>query len=311
MAQLPLNALRAFEAAARLGSFNAAAEALFVTQSAISHQIRHLEEWLGAPLFSRGGRRPRILPHGEVLARSLDLSFSEIAAACQRAGESQGPQTLVIAAIPSVAICWLIPRLKAFRAQHPDIEIRVIYAMHGREVDFRDVHLAFVFADGMPAKPGLTAMPFLPGASVPVCSPALADGLGGQLPSAAAILASGLLHDTDATGWQVWLHKAQADVPAQLPGPVFEDFNLLRAAALSGQGIALCPVAMIRDDLDTGRLVQLSSISVLEQFNYYLVSGNPAEPSIRIAMQAFTDWVLASRNRPDAGPRLIEMGNPA
>ncbi len=74
----------------------------------------------------------------------------------------------------------------------------------------------------------------------------------------------------------------------------------MRAAALSGQGIALCPVAMIRDDLDMGRLVQLSHISVLERFNYYLVSGNPAEPSIRTAMQAFMDWVFTARNLPNA-----------
>ena len=296
MAQLPLNALRAFEAAARLGSFNAAAEALFVTQSAISHQIRHLEDWLGAPLFDRRAGRPRLLPHGEVLARTLGLSLSEIATACARAQSSHAPQPLVIAAIPSVAICWLIPRLSAFRVRYPDIEIKLIYAMHGRDIDFRDVHLGFVFADIAPAKTGVTAVNFLPGASVPVCSPVLVAGLGGQVPSATSILAAGLLHDTDATGWQAWLHKAAADVPSQLPGPVFEDFNLLRAAALSGQGIALCPVAMIHDDLATGRLVQLSSISVLERFNYYLVSGNSAEPAIRTAMQAFIDWVFTARN---------------
>ncbi len=298
MAQLPLNALRVFEAVARLGSFIAAADALFVTQSAVSHQIRHLEDWLGAPLFDRRAGRPRLLPHGEDLARTLGLSLSEIAVACERARESPAPQPLVIAAIPSVAICWLIPRLSAFRARFPDIEIRVIYAMHGRDIDFRDVHLAFVFADSTPTKTGVTARPFLPGASVPVCSPALVAGLGGQVLSGATILAAGLLHDTDATGWQAWLHKAAADVPSQLPGPVFEDFNLLRAAALSGQGIALCPVAMIHDDLSTGRLIQLSSITVLDQFNYYLVSGNPAEPSIRTAMEAFMDWVFTARNLP-------------
>ncbi len=303
LAQLPLNALRAFEAAARLGSFNAAAEALFVTQSAISHQIRHLEDWLGAPLFDRRAGRPRLLPRGEVLARTLGLSLAEIAKACERAKESHAPQPLVIAAIPSVAICWLIPRLSAFRALYPGIEIRVIYAMHGRDIDFRNVHLAFVFADSTPAKTGVTATPFLSGTSVPVCSPALIAGFGGQVPSAAAILAAGLLHDTDATGWQTWLHKAAADVPSQLPGPVFEDFNLLRAAALSGQGVALCPIAMIHDDLDTGRLIQLSPISVLEQFNYYLVSAIPAEPSIRTALDAFMAWVSVARNHQGAtGP---------
>lgn len=140
----PLNALRAFEAVARLGSFRAAAEALFVTQSAISHQIRNVEDWLGKPLFEREGNRTRLLPHGADLARSLAGSLAEIEAACNRARNTG--QALVIAAIPSVAMCWLIPRLSRFRTAHPEIEVRIVYAMHGREINFHDVHLAFVFA---------------------------------------------------------------------------------------------------------------------------------------------------------------------
>lgn len=296
MAQIPLTALRAFEAVARLGSFNAAAETLFVTQSAISHQVRHLEEWLGAPLFDRSAGRPRLLPHGATLARTLALSFSEIEAACQRAQIRSGPQPLVIAAIPSVAICWLIPRLSGFRAAHPDIEIRVIYAMHGRDIDFRVVNLAFVFAEGLPDRPGVAAEPFLPGASVAVCSPGLIAGMGGSLPAPERLLDSGLLHDTDRTGWQAWLHRAGVAVPSQLSGPVFEDFNLLRAAALSGQGVALCPIAMIREDLEEARLVQLSPLTVLERFGYFLLSGPASDPAIAAASEAFRAWAFAARS---------------
>lgn len=313
MSHLPLNALRVFEAVARTGSFRRAAEALFVTQSAVSHQIRHLEDWLGTPLFDREGSRPRLLPHGEELARALSLGLSEIENACQRArSHRDGP--LVIAAIPSVAVCWLIPRLSGFRALHPEIKIRVIYAMHGRDIDFRDAHLAFVFAAGMPERPGIRAEAFLPGVSVPVCSPLALGRLGKAEAGVEDILALGLLHDTDSSGWRSWLQRAGHAAPAQSGGPVFEDFNLLRAAVLAGQGVALCPVAMIRADLDSGRLVQLSERTVLEEFGYYLLSGPAAGMAMAREARAFRDWAFAARDDapkpPAARPQAIARKPP-
>lgn len=302
MSTLPsLNALRAFEAVVRTGSFRAAAEALFVTQSAISHQIRQLEEYFGTPLFAREGNRPRPLPHAEELARTLSLSFAEITAACQRVKDRRISQPLVIAAIPSVAVCWLIPRLARFREAHPQIEIRIIYAMHGRDIDFHDVHLAFVFAKGMPALPGIKAETFLPGVSVPVCSSPLAARLG-QGGRASAIATLGLLHDTDLSGWQAWFARAGAGDQPPPAGPVFEDFNLLRAAALSGQGVALCPEAMIRDDLDAGHLVCLSQTGVLEEFGYYLLWGPVTVGSMQSSAKTFRDWVFVERDGADQPP---------
>lgn len=300
----PLTALRAFEAVVRTGSFKAAADQLFVTQSAVSHQVRHLEDWFGTPLFTRDGHRPKPLPFAEELAQSLSLSFGQIAAACQRARAVNTRQPLVIAAIPSVAICWLIPRLAGFRAACPDIDVRIVYAMHGRDIDFRDVHLAFVFARGGAALPGARIEPFLPGHSVPVCSPALAariNGAGidgaGDLPS--AIGALGLLHDTDHGGWRAWFDRAKAAAPPPAAGPIFEDFNLLRAAALSGQGVALCPLAMIRADLDANRLVRLSDVTVLEDTAYYLLWGPLVAGPMRDAARAFRDWAFAERSLQD------------
>ncbi|RJL16361.1 LysR family transcriptional regulator [Paracoccus siganidrum] len=297
MSQPPLNALRVFEAAARLGSFAAAAEALFVTQSAVSHQIRHLEDWLGAPLFDRSGRRPRLLPRGEALARDLTLALGGIDAACRRARDSAAANELVVAAIPSVAVCWLIPRLPGFRALHPDIALRVIYAHHGHAVDFGDVDLAFVFSDSPPRGPGFRAQGFLSGISVPVCSPRLLPDAADLPPAPADLPAMGLLHDADTAGWQLWLQRAGLPVPADLPGPVFQDFNLLRAAALSGQGVAICSLAMIATDLAEGALVRLSDIAVLEEFDYYLtISDAPVADEARLAARAaFIDWVLAER----------------
>lgn len=303
MPHLPLNALRAFEAVARTGSFRQAAEALFVTQSAVSHQIRHLEDWLGAPLFDREGRRPRLLPHAEELARSLALSLSEVESACQRARRHRASQPLVIAAIPSVAVCWLIPRLSDFRDRFPDIEMRLMYAMHGRDIDFRDVHLAFVFASELPARPGVEAEPFLPGASAPVCSPSLLDRLESPAPGVEEILSLGLLHDTDFSGWRGWLLRAGHAAPPKAGGPVFEDFNLLRAAALAGQGVALCPIAMIRSDLEAGHLVQLSTQTVLDEFGYFLLSGPMAGTVMAREARAFRDWAFAARGVGQNGDR--------
>ncbi len=296
---LPLNALRAFEAVVRTGSFTAAAEQLFVTQSAISHQIKHLEEWFGTPLFARVGNRPKPLPFAEELAQSLSLSFGQIASSCQRARDSNTRQPLVIAAIPSIAICWLIPRLADFRAAHPAIDIRIVYAMHGRDIDFRDVHLAFVFARGGGALPGARIEPFLPGHSVPVCSPALASRLAANTPAPEAILSLGLLHDTDFSGWQEWFDRAGAAVQSPASGPIFEDFNLLRAAALSGQGVALCPLAMIRADLEAQRLVRLSDVMVLEDTGYYLLWGPLGSAPMLDQARAFRDWAFAERSLQD------------
>lgn len=294
----PLNALRAFEAVARLGSFRAAAEALFVTQSAVSHQIRNVEEWLGKPLFEREGNRTRLLPHGADLARSLAGSLTEIEAACNRARNIS--QALVIAAIPSVAMCWLIPRLSRFRATHPEIEIRIVYAMHGREINFHNVHLAFVFAKEVPSGPMIEAHFFLAGQSVPVCSPSALARLGRNPETISDYHTLGLLHDGTPTGWATWLSEldSAATSPAQAltqDGATFEDFNLLRAAALSGQGVALCPQAMIQPDLKSGGLVQVSQRVQDDGFNYYLLSSSTAVPPVTQQTQVFRNWALSER----------------
>ena len=302
----PLNALRAFEAAARLGSFKAAADALCVTQSAISHQIRHVEDWLGKPLFAREGNRNRLLDEGAELARSLSIALSEIDSACRRARAAPVSQTLVIAAIPSVAMCWLIPRLSRFRARHPGIEFRIVYAMHGHDIDFDVVHMAFVFAPEAPRIPGIASEYFLGGESVPVCAPSLVQRLGPGPRTAGQLLGLGLLHDGETAGWRTWLQDMGEEAGDAIPGATFEDFNLLRAAALSGQGVALCPLAMVQPDLRSGSLVQLSDHAITYGSDYYLLSALAAPPSLARQVRIFRDWAMAERGDPPlataAGP---------
>lgn len=293
MVQAPLNALRVFEAVARHGSFGRAADELCVTQSAVSHQIRHLEEWLGGPLFDREGNRPRLRPHGEDLGRALALALADIDAACRHARKAVGPPALTVAVIPSVAICWLIPRLADFQAQSPGTELRILYAIHGKDSDFRDADVAVVFSEGEPEVPGTTATRFLPGASAPVCSRGFAQAHV-PLDTPEAMLNAGLLHDTDRSGWQAWLANAGCPENTVLAGPVFQDFNLLRAAALAGQGVAICPPAIIRDDLAAGRLVQLSQRTVMDGHAYYVLRRITGGSAIDATQAAFCDWLLAT-----------------
>lgn len=310
MALAPLNALRAFEAVARLGSFKAAADALFVTQSAVSHQVRNLEQWVGRPLFEREGNQNRLLPHGADLARSLSVSLTEIDAACRRARAGRESQVLVIAAIPSVAMCWLIPRLSRFRAEHPEIEFRIVYAMHGRDIDFDAVHLAFVFAPEAPRIPGVTSAFFLSGESAPVCSPALLQQPGRDAAplTPGALVGLGLLHDGGTEGWRTWIEEMGEDAGDTIPGATFEDFNLLRAAALSGQGVALCPLAMVQPDLQTGNLVQLSEHTVSYGSDYYILSRATTSAALAAQTQVFLDWARAERGRPLTRPEPFAPG---
>lgn len=289
MSYLPLGALRVFESVARHGGFSRAAEALCVTQSAVSHQVRGLEDWLGAPLFERHGNRATLLPHGAELAAALGRSLGEIDAACRRARRAGGPPVLTVAAIPSIAICWLIPRLGAFRALAPEIGTRLVYAIHNQPLDFRDLDIAVVYAERTPAPPGMIVTRFLPGLTGPVAAPPLARAGGVE-----EMLAGGVLHDTDTGGWRAFLDAAGAPETPVPPGPVFEDFNLLRAAALAGQGAALCPLAIVAEDIAEGRLARLSEVTIRAEHGYYVIT--PAEPEARRAeaIAAFRDWLLAT-----------------
>lgn len=292
MRDLPLKALRVFETVARRGSFKDAADELCVSQSAVSHQIKHLEDWLGRPLFDRSGHRPQPMEHAQVLSNALQQSLHDIDAACQVArGRPDSYASLVIASIPSVAICWLIPRLSSFQSRHPDIATRIVYAFHGQDIDFTEVDMAFVFANAQPALPSHQVHFFQPGISVPVCNPSLYKTLNLEK-LAESITHAGLLHDANIDGWTDWLKRTELDSIPTVTGPVFEDFNLLRAAALSGQGVALCPLALIGTDLLSNRLIQVSDIAVNQNYNYYLINSSVQDSEKIAARTCFVDWIF-------------------
>lgn len=288
--QIPFKALKTFEAVVRNGSFSRAADELHVTQSAVSHQVAALETWLGRSLFDRSGSRPRTLADADRLAATLASAFADIEEACRRAGNPETAPGLNVAVIPSVATCWLIPRLATFKANSPEIRLHVMYAIHGQPLNFSEADLAIIFASGAPDIPGAVATKLLSGASSPVCSQSYLN-TNGPLRTPARIAAAELLHDTGLSGWAKWLATATGKETHVADGPVFEDFNLLRAATLAGQGVALCPLAIIEDDLVTDRLVRLSDIKVGETSAYYLVEPK-RHGSSEAAVTAFRQWLL-------------------
>ena len=287
----PLNALKCFEAAARSGSFSKAAEELHVTQSAVSHQIRQLEEWFGFQLFERLGRHTAPTPRAVELARSLADAFGIVATACRRASQAEGKPLLVIASIPSIATIWLIPRLPRFLHQHPEINVSLTYAFHGSAVDFGVTDLAILYGRGN--WENTRATKFLGGESVAVCNAGFLEK-NGPFPEPRDLLNVGLLHDTDQTGWQTWFRAAGLAHTDPQPGPTFEDFNLLRSAALAGSGVALCPAPLIADDFASGRLVQLFPTSIAEDRAYYIVEPASAPMGNASSANAFKEWLLES-----------------
>lgn len=298
MINLPLNALRVFEAAARLDSFSAAAQELCVTQSAVSHQIKHLESWLGVRLFARQGHSAELLPAGQDLAKTLTGSLGSISQACERVKTSGTNQPLVIAAIPSIATIWLVPRLESFRRKHPDIDVRIEYALHGRSINFNDVDFAFTYSDSEPVETNAKASVYLSGKACPVCRPA-PDVVSDDKESVPETIKElGILHDTDTSAWQSWFHRARLPEPPLDTFPVFHDFNLLRAAALAGQGIALCPETIVQQDIESGRLVRLSDVTVQEEFNYYLTRSTVRRSSQDPVPDHFEKWVYSLRETP-------------
>lgn len=287
----PLNALKCFEAAARSGSFSKAADELHVTQSAVSHQIRQLEDWFGFSLFDRLGRQTTPTPKAAELARSLADAFGIIATACRRALQADGKPPLAIACIPSIATIWLIPRLPRFLRDHPDIAVSLTYAFHGSPVDFGVTDIAILYGRG--DWDNVRATKFLSGDSVAVCGPSYLDKHG-PFPAPADLLNAQLLHDTDRSGWQTWFRAAGLAHTEPQPGPIFEDFNLLRSAALAGSGVAICPASLMADDFAAGRLVQLFPTTIAEDRSYYLVEPASAPVGEGTAAAIFKDWLLAS-----------------
>jgi len=284
----PLNALRAFEAGARHLSFTRAAEELFVTQAAVSHQVKALEEYLGVALFRRLTRRLVLTEPGRVLLPVVGDAFDRIAGTAERLRSDDEERGLTVSLTPSFGARWLGRRLGRFWAQHPDIDLKLHHS--NRLTDFRREEVDVVVRWGCGNWPGLEAEFLMRAGFTPVCSPALLEGPH-PLRQPADLLHHTLLHEDDYEDWTQWLLAARAEGVDARRGPVIDDPSTLDRATLEGQGVALGRTALIREHLAAGRLVRPFSLDLETDHAYYLVY--PQQALIRPKVKAFRDFILA------------------
>lgn len=283
----PLNALRAFEAAARHLSFTKAAEELFVTQAAVSHQIKALEDWLGAPLFLRQNRNLCLTEAGLAYLPSVRLAFDGLADATERLFRQDDGGALTVSTMPSLAAKWLVMRLGRFQERHPDIDVRL--QTSSALVDFatQDVDVGIRF--GVGHWPGLRAERLMDEEIFPVCSPGL---IRRDRPLACPqdLRHYPLLHDDYIINWRLWLDAAGVTGVDTSRGAVFNDSALMLQAATAGRGVALARHVLAADDLAAGRLVRLFDVALPGDFAYYVVA--PPHYFQRPKVRAFRDWLF-------------------
>ena len=284
----PLNALRAFEAAARHLSFTRAAEELNVTQAAVSHQVKALEEHLGRKLFRRLNRALLLTEEGQVCLGTAREAFDRIAATAERLRASDARGTLTVSLLPSFAAKWLVPRLGRFRLAHPDIDVRV--APDERLVDFArdDVDLGIRYGDGR--YPGLYTVRLLEEEVFPVCSPNL-ETEDHPIRAPADLARHTLLHDEGHDGWRTWLLAAGLPDIDPTRGPIFTDSSNLVQAAVEGQGVALARGALAAADLAAERLTRPFALSLHAAYAYYIVCPKATAETPKV--KAFSTWLLA------------------
>lgn len=289
MRLLPLNALRAFEAAARHESFSRAGDELHVTHAAISHQIRNLEDWFGGLLFQRQARGVRLTKAGQTLFAGASSLFVDLASLCKMVETATRRPSLVVGCIPSIASRWLVPKLADFSARHPAIDIKVLYAQASD--DFATAGLDVLIGLTKAESEEAFSTRLFSRASRPVCAPRFLEN-NGPLDSPSQIAAAALLHDESRTAWSQWCKRAGQKRAAPLAGPVFQDFNLLATAVIAGHGVALCPIEVFREEIARGDLMVLSDIEINADKGYYITHGAAPGPTVK----HFVAWFIAALN---------------
>ena len=294
MAHLPsLSALRAFEAAARHLSFTRAAEELHVTQAAISHQVKALEDELGCTLFLRLSRRVALTEEGRLLAAAATEAFTRIESGLEAVGRAGQSGVVNVSVSPSFAVKWLVPRLDRFRRRHADIDVRI--SANDRMVDPVREKVDLCIRYGSGRYPKLDTTRLLTDQVFPVCSPQLL-ATGPKLEKAEDLTEHVLLqdemmkHDPLRPDWSKWFAAAGVTGVDASRGFSFSHASMMLDAAAAGQGVALGRSTLVADDVASGRLVRLFGTSFTCGFAYYIAvpKGVPLGPRI----QAFREWLL-------------------
>ncbi|OKO79916.1 transcriptional regulator GcvA [Bradyrhizobium sp. AS23.2] len=292
-ARLPsLNGLRAFEAAARHLSFTLAATELNVTQTAISHQIRRLEEELGIRLFVRQNRALALTPEARDYLPGVRAAFNDLRLATDRLLRKDDDKVLTVSTLASLAAKWLLPRLTDFQEQHPGIDVRITTSTN--LVDFQRDNVDAAIRYGRGQWPGLRADWLMADELFPVCSPSLLRG-DKPLRQPEDLRGYPLLHTSNANSddWRLWLTAAglPADIAKQ-PGITFDMIFMTIQAAIDGIGVAMGRTSYVQDDIAKGRLVVPFKIALPADAGFYLVSPEGGREAPKLA--AFRQWVVAA-----------------
>ena len=281
MSRLPLHPLQGFVLAARLGNLSRAADALHLTVSALSHQIRVLEERLGRRLFARGPRGIVLTAEG----RRLHDAVAEPFAALERALRAHGPRrddVLVLSLLSSFASSWLVPRLPGFLAAHPQLELSLMTGTNLVDFD-RDLDVDAALRYGPGRWPGLEAEHLFDDWIAPLASPDLLARHRGQALARLPVL------DDRSNRWRDWVARFGGQAPTRFVA-AFDDAEALHRAAVSGLGVAMGRLSLARPLLEAGLLVELSAQRLKSDFAHYLVY--PRRSADHAGLQAFRTWLL-------------------
>ena len=288
----PLNALRAFEAAARQLSFTKAAEELFVTQAAVSHQIKALEEYLGIKLFMRKNRSLLLTEEGQSYYLDIKGIFTSLYEATERLLARGAKGAITVSSQASFAIQWLVPRLSSFNALHPEIDVRIKAVDHAENSLTEDIDIAIYYGQGR--WPNIHADKLHTEYLIPVCSPLLLQegAASGKPPlmSVDDLQYHTLLHDTSRRDWKRWFKQVGVQGGNVNHGPIFSHSSMVVQAALYGQGVALAYSVLAKPDIDSGRLVCPFN-DVLVSKNAYFVVCRESQKDIG-KIEAFRNWLL-------------------
>ena len=290
MLHLPiLNALKTFVVAGSHLNFTRAAEDLLVSPSAVSHQIRVLEEYLEIKLFIRQNRALSLTPEGLRLHQALKQPFDQIARAILETARNRDTGSLRIALRPFFSGVWLAHRLNSFWGKWPQIRVDLIHTIKMLDFNTENIDLGILWGKG--DWPGLQSHLLVPGNLTPICSAEFIKEHGRPV-TPADLAKYTLIHDEDHSAWDAWVDKANAGVGAVdfSANLTIDDTNVRLQSILNNQGIMLgCPT-MLKKFLDDGTLVQLFDIC-LDTYSYYLVYQK--ELQLTKNMQIFVDWLLA------------------
>ncbi|MDT7532793.1 LysR family transcriptional regulator [Sphingobium sp. SA2] len=281
-AQLPLNALRAFEAAARHLNFTRAAIELCVSQGAVSHQVAQLERRLGTRLFLRLPRGLALTDEGHALVPVLAEAFDRVGATLDQYADGRFREALKVGVVGTFATGWLIARLDAFARLHPSIDLRI--STNNNRVDLAGEALDFAIRFGDGAWHGTHAEPLLAAPMAPVCAPVIAARLKAPID----LFHEQMLRSYRPDEWALWFEAAAVPVP-MLRGPVFDSSALMASAAAAGHGVALVPLAMFTRELASEQLMQPFAITV--DVGRYWLTRLISRPESD-AMRRFRHWLM-------------------